>query len=104
VLKKSLSARLALQKRPETRPKHYKDGVFKSKKDLIRQLKAGEISPAFAMLVTASECFACGASYLQCGCSKLLDEDVAQRITDVRDAFKFWTDRPIRQDRVDPVG
>jgi hypothetical protein len=76
----------------------------KSKDDLIRRLETGEISPALAMLVTASECSACGASYLQCGCSKLLDEEVAQRITEVRDAFMYWTDRPIGQDRENPVG
>jgi hypothetical protein len=28
LLKKSLSARLAVQERPKTRPKHYKGGVF----------------------------------------------------------------------------
>ena len=28
VLKKSLSARSAVEKRPETRPKHYENGVF----------------------------------------------------------------------------
>jgi hypothetical protein len=82
----------------------YEIKISKSKEDLIRQLETGEISPAFAMLVTASECSACGASYLQCGCSKLLDEEVAQRITEVRDAFMYWTDRPIGQDRENPVG
>jgi hypothetical protein len=74
----------------------YEISIPYSKEDLIKELKSGEISPALAMLVTESECSECGASYQHCGCSKLLDEKVVQRITNVRDTFVFWTDRPIR--------
>jgi hypothetical protein len=74
----------------------YEIRIPNSKEDLIKELESGEISPALAMLVTESECSACGASYRHCGCTKLLDEGVVQRITNVRDAFVFWTDRPMR--------
>jgi hypothetical protein len=63
-------------------------------KTSARLLEEKKISPALALLVNESECSACRASYADCQCSKLLDEDVAQRITDARDAFVFWTDRP----------
>jgi hypothetical protein len=57
-------------------------------------LEQGKIAPALALVVNGSKCSACSSSYLDCGCSKLLDEGVVQRITDARDAFVFWTDRP----------
>jgi hypothetical protein len=64
-------------------------------KTSVRLLEEEKISPALALLVKDSKCSACGASYVDCQCSKLLDEDVSQRITDVRDAFVFWTDQPL---------
>ncbi len=68
--------------------------ISESKGDLIKQLELGQVSPAFAMLVTESECSACKAPYRRCSCSKLLDEGVVQKITDIGSVFMFWTDRP----------
>ncbi len=60
-----------------------------------RALETETISVAPAILILDSRCTRCGLSYPDCSCSKLLDEGVAQEITEMRIAFPFWTDRPV---------
>jgi hypothetical protein len=62
---------------------------------LAKQILAEDIVPAIAMQVLASRCTKCDQSYLECACSKSLDDNVAQEITDARLLRMFWTDRPI---------
>lgn len=78
----------------DQRTSEYEIKIPKGERDLIRWLESGEISPASAIHVTESECSACRAPYKQCSCSKLLDEGVIQKITNVGSVFMFWTDRP----------
>lgn len=68
-----------------------------SEEALVKALKTREFSPAPAFIILESECTKCGQSYLNCGCSRTLDEGVAQKISDMRVAFFFWTDRPVYQ-------
>lgn len=68
--------------------------IPKPDRALASALKEGSLRPALAILILKSRCTNCGQSYQECSCSKVLDEGVAQVITDARMAFPFWTDRP----------
>jgi hypothetical protein len=57
--------------------------------------REGKITPTDGFQIVGSTCTKCGQPYSSCGCSKLIDEGVAQEITEVRTLFLFWTDRPI---------
>jgi hypothetical protein len=69
--------------------------LAKEDTSLAEALRNGRITPAIAILVLESRCMKCGLSYPGCPCSKLLDEEVVQEITEARIAFPFWTDHPI---------
>lgn len=61
--------------------------------ELIAAVRARELMPAFAWVIEESTCSRCSASYFSCACSKVLDDDVTQRITRAQIAYAFWTDR-----------
>jgi len=81
----------------EQRALKYELAIPKSEAALMKALEMREFSPAFAFLVLESRCSNCGLAYLDCGCSKLLDDGVGHEITKARIAFPFWTDRPVWQ-------
>lgn len=51
------------------------------------------VLPAPAYFVFASRCTHCNQEYLVCECSKTLDPDTSQELTEVKTAGYFWTDR-----------
>jgi len=61
-------------------------------RELSEKLLAIGIRPCWGWLIEKSECDRCGQPYQECGCSKLLDQGVAQRIVKAF-PFPFWTDR-----------
>lgn len=63
---------------------------------LKEALASGDISPAMAFVQIASRCTHCRHEYRDCSCSKILDEGVAEEITEVKALPAFWTDRPVR--------
>jgi hypothetical protein len=67
-----------------------------SEVELCEAVVNSQIVPVLGSPVLASTCSQCGGSYFACGCSKLLDDGVAQEITDAGHPFLFWTDRPVR--------
>jgi hypothetical protein len=70
----------------------YKLELKDEEEDLNELLKLG-IYPGLGWLIEKSKCDVCGQPYEDCKCSKILDEDVAQRIEKAL-PFPFWTDRP----------
>jgi hypothetical protein len=52
------------------------------------------IKPSLGWLIEKSKCERCGLPYEECGCSKILDKGVAQRIEKAF-PFPFWTDCPL---------
>ncbi len=70
--------------------------IPQDKVELAKALQAQGICPGVGVIVLNSRCTRCGASYRDCGCSKLLDENVVQEITEAV-PFLFWTDRPYEQ-------
>jgi hypothetical protein len=64
---------------------------------LQAKIKANELVPAIALNIKASKCSKCGLAYKDCDCSKLLDDDVFQEITEAAPLLVFWTDRPVYQ-------
>lgn len=62
--------------------------------ELLAAIEAGHLCPAFAWVVRRSECTRCGAQYFECSCSRYLDSDVNQELTEAEIAYPFWTDRP----------
>lgn len=67
--------------------------VKKKDIELIELLRQGKLATAYANLVIASKCTACNGSYLACNCSKYLDTDVCQEMTDFKLLAPFWTNR-----------
>jgi hypothetical protein len=61
---------------------------------LAGDLMAINVQPSLGYLIEESECEGCGKPYEECGCSKILDQDVAQIIKKAL-PFPFWTDRPL---------
>ena len=58
------------------------------------ELESAGIVPCLGILVEKSRCTKCGSDYQCCGCSKTLDDEVAQEICKMVPFF-FWTDRPL---------
>ncbi|SFI41196.1 hypothetical protein SAMN05192551_1194 [Tindallia magadiensis] len=67
--------------------------ILKENTDLINLLKNGNLQVATSHLMGDSECSKCHKSYLKCGCSKYLDEDVVQIPKDIEFLPLFWTNR-----------
>ncbi|MFN0017829.1 MAG: hypothetical protein ACKVP0_06185 [Pirellulaceae bacterium] len=61
-------------------------------------LQSNNLTPAMVSLLTRSSCTRCAAEYATCGCSKLLDDDVAQRVEGMKIVACFWTNRSAVQD------
>jgi hypothetical protein len=72
----------------------FKLAFDKAGQDLLEKLLAIGIRPSLGWLIEKSECDGCGQPYEECGCSKLLDKGIAQRIVKAL-PFPFWTDRPL---------
>lgn len=68
--------------------------IPQGEESLSEALYAEGIAPGFGILILDSRCTSCGEPYRDCGCSKLLDANVAQEITEAV-PFPFWTDRPL---------
>lgn len=68
--------------------------IPQGEESLSKALCAEGIVPGVGALILDSRCTSCGGPYRDCGCSKLLDEDVAQEITKAC-PFLFWTDRAL---------
>ena len=62
---------------------------------LMKALEMREFIPAPAFIIFESECTKCGQSYMICDCSKILDDGVVQKISNMRIACFFYTDRPV---------
>ena len=62
--------------------------------ELVSAVRSGELVPALAWVIEASECSRCLESYFSCSCSKILDDDVVQSCKEAKIAYPFWTDRP----------
>lgn len=60
---------------------------------LLKIIQVVGVQPAIAFQVLESRCTRCNQAYPDCECSKVLDDDVAQEITNARLAQMFWTDR-----------
>lgn len=54
-----------------------------------------EIFPARSFMKLASLCTHCNQNYQDCGCLKIVDNGVAEEITEIRTMPLFWTDRPV---------
>jgi len=67
--------------------------VKKTEVELIELLRQGALQTACASLVKGSTCRSCKQSYFTCNCSKYLDEDVCQEMTDFKLLAPFWTNR-----------
>ncbi len=67
--------------------------IPKDDTDLFEVLNSGKLTVACAYWVRDSKCSKCHASYNLCNCSKFLEEDVVQNMTDVPLLGAFWTNR-----------
>lgn len=65
----------------------------KEDNNLYKVICTGELTVACAFLVRDSKCSKCQTSYHLCNCSKFVDEDVIQNMTDVPILGPFWTNR-----------
>ena len=83
---------------PSARGLDYQLAIPKEQKALYDAIRCGEVTVAAAHLVTASVCSRCSRDYFECGCSRVLDSDVVQRIEAGEVAFPFWTDRSAWRD------
>lgn len=79
---------------------YFDDSTFRlsapADEETAKLVASGELLPATAWIVSASECSRCKGEYSRCGCSTVLDDDVVQECTDFTPAYLFWTDRPAR--------
>ena len=67
--------------------------IPKDDTDLFEILNSGKLTVACAFWVRDSKCSKCHASYHLCNCSKFLEDDVVQNMTDVPILGPFWTNR-----------
>ena len=67
--------------------------IPKDNQNLYDVIASGQLGVACAFLVRDSKCSHCKNSYHLCDCSKYLDPDVIQIMTDVPLLGPFWTNR-----------
>lgn len=65
--------------------------IPKDDKGLFEILNSGKLTFAYAFWVRDSKCSKCHESYHLCNCSKFLEDDVAQNMTDISILGPFWT-------------
>lgn len=62
--------------------------------ELREAVEKRQLVPSVAWIIYESRCDKCGASYIECPCSKVIDSGVVQRVEKGDIAYCFWTDRP----------
>jgi hypothetical protein len=62
--------------------------------DLVSLFREGRITYADLWIIKRCTCSGCGKEYVDCMCSKYVDELVHQEITDAELCGLFWTNRP----------
>jgi hypothetical protein len=70
--------------------------IPEDKPELRHARDNGHLKIARLYEVKSSSCSACGAEYMACEHSKLMDSGVYQTIEDIGIAAVIWTDRPIQ--------
>lgn len=71
----------------------YEVGIPETEAHLIEALRNGSLNPGFGAVIDWLECSRCGKSYVECDCSKSLDDDVHVIVHDI-DRMPVWSDRP----------
>jgi hypothetical protein len=85
--------RYKLGQDPEGRPA-VTFAIPRSEGELIELVTSGRLTWADIWVVHRSVCSACQKDYLECGCSKYVNDRVTQRMEEVELCGLFWTNRP----------